>query len=123
MEKIKMEFKKNNSHSTPLVVRATTKPNKNHYSKNSNWHERGNFLLPNPIDYYSKHLSRFKPRDGWATALCPFHKERNPSFSVHTKIGCFICHSCGARGKSIIGFHAKKHGLSLNAAQKALEAK
>lgn len=123
MEKNKMEFANHNSHPIQLVVRATTKLSRNYYNKKSNWHKCNDSSLPNPIDYYSKHLSRFKPREGWTTTLCPFHQEKNPSFAVHTQKGCFICFSCGAKGKSIIGFHAKKYGLSFDAARKALEGK
>ena len=32
-------------------------------------------------------------------AQCPFHDDNNPSFSLNTKTGAFICFSCGARGE------------------------
>lgn len=111
------------SHHIQIVVRASTRSTRRNYNKKSfrQKYELDYRLLPDPIDYYSKELERFKPRDGWSTALCPFHDDRNPSLSVHTQKGCWVCFSCGARGQSIVGFHAKKYGLSLDAAQKALE--
>ncbi|MBM4287462.1 MAG: hypothetical protein FJ135_04795 [Deltaproteobacteria bacterium] len=31
-------------------------------------------------------------------ALCPFHREKNPSFSLNTETGVFNCFGCGANG-------------------------
>lgn len=31
--------------------------------------------------------------------LCPFHADRNPSCAVNTSKACFVCRSCGARGR------------------------
>ena len=31
-------------------------------------------------------------------ALCPFHKDTNPSFSVNIETGAYICFACGAKG-------------------------
>ncbi len=39
------------------------------------------------------------PRD-WA-ALCPFHNERSPSFTVTPDKGLFFCFGCGATGNAI----------------------
>ena len=33
--------------------------------------------------------------------LCPFHKEKTPSFSVNTNLGIFKCFSCGEGGDAI----------------------
>ena len=30
--------------------------------------------------------------------LCPFHKEDNPSFGIHTEKGAYHCFACGAKG-------------------------
>lgn len=120
-----MEFKKDSSHTTVLVVRATSKINSKHYTKQSRFEKQfvNYHNLPSPVDYYAQHLPSLTPRSGWAMALCPFHNDKKPSLSVHIQKGCFQCFACGASGKSIIGFHAKKYGLSFNAARKALEGK
>ena len=31
-------------------------------------------------------------------ALCPFHKERNPSFAMYPKTNSYYCFSCSATG-------------------------
>src|ERR1700761_4179003 len=36
-------------------------------------------------------------------ALCPFHKEKTPSFTVNDEKGFFHCFGCGAHG-DVIGF-------------------
>lgn len=40
---------------------------------------------------------RSKSGDEWQ-ALCPFHKDSNPSFSVNVKKGLYICYACGEKG-------------------------
>jgi len=53
------------------------------------------------------------PRNGWAQAPCPFHKdgkERNPSFSVRLDCGAFRCHACGAKGGDVIALHMQLTG-------------
>jgi hypothetical protein len=34
-------------------------------------------------------------------ASCPFHEDRNPSFTVNPEKGVFFCHSCGEGGDAI----------------------
>ncbi|MEO5337768.1 MAG: DNA primase [Magnetospirillum sp. WYHS-4] len=40
-----------------------------------------------------------KGRENWG--LCPFHKEKTPSFSVSDEKGFYHCFSCGAHGSAI----------------------
>lgn len=42
---------------------------------------------------------------------CPFHLEKTPSFSVHTKTNRFICFGCGEKG-DIFSFVQKYFSLS-----------
>jgi DNA primase len=43
--------------------------------------------------------------------LCPFHKEKTPSFTVNDEKGFFHCFGCGAHG-DVIGFEMRMDGLS-----------
>ncbi len=45
------------------------------------------------------------------TALCPFHNEKTPSFTVSDEKGFFHCFGCGAHG-DVIGFVMRDEGLS-----------
>ncbi|WP_124057417.1 DNA primase [Vaginisenegalia massiliensis] len=54
-------------------------------------------------------------------ASCPFHEDKNPSFSVHTGKQIFKCFSCG-RGGNVFGFLQEIEGLSFpEAVRKAAE--
>lgn len=48
--------------------------------------------------FLAKHLD-IRARVGleWQ-ALCPFHEDNSPSFSVNIKKGLYICYACGAKG-------------------------
>lgn len=35
------------------------------------------------------------------TALCPFHEDKTPSFSIETEKGLYFCHACGAKGDAV----------------------
>lgn len=50
-----------------------------------------------------------KGREHWG--LCPFHKEKTPSFSVSDEKGFYHCFSCGAHG-SAIDFVMNSEGLN-----------
>ncbi len=45
------------------------------------------------------------------SGLCPFHKEKTPSFTVNDEKGFFHCFGCGAHG-DVIGFEMRMDGLS-----------
>jgi hypothetical protein len=51
--------------------------------------------------------------------LCPFHSERNPSFTVNEDKGLFYCFGCGAFG-DVFDFIQKLDGLSFREALAAL---
>ena len=55
------------------------------------------------------------------TGLCPFHAEKDPSFTVQPERGVFHCFGCGARG-TVIDFVMQLFRLSpLDAARKLAE--
>lgn len=68
-------------------------------------------MLPNPREYYAGVLKKFHPRNKQATALCPFHSDKKPSFSVNLIHGMFFCFSCGARGRNVLKFHMRLRGI------------
>ena len=45
------------------------------------------------------------------SALCPFHKEKTPSFTINDEKGFFHCFGCGAHG-DVIGFDMRMDGSS-----------
>lgn len=45
------------------------------------------------------------------TGLCPFHEDKNPSFSVNEEKGVFYCFGCGESG-DVIDFVMKHEALS-----------
>lgn len=56
---------------------------------------------------------------GELMALCPFHDEKTPSFSVNPSKGVYYCFGCGQKG-SVIDFVMKQENLSLPQAMKKL---
>lgn len=52
-------------------------------------------------------------------ALCPFHKEKTPSFNVNTEKQIFHCFGCGAGG-DVFGFVMKYEGLDFMGAVRYL---
>lgn len=52
--------------------------------------------------------------------LCPFHKEKTPSFSVNTSGQFFHCFGCGENG-DIYTFIMKFHGVDFLTAVKILK--
>lgn len=53
--------------------------------------------------------------------LCPFHEDKEPSFSVNVETGLYFCHACGEKGNAI-QFIQKKEGLDFKAALQRLKA-
>ena len=44
-------------------------------------------------------------------ALCPFHREKTPSFSLSPERGLFHCFGCGVSG-DVVGFVMRMDGVS-----------
>ena len=53
-------------------------------------------------------------------ALCPFHNEKTPSFTIYPKTNSFKCFGCGASG-SVIDFVMEIHGTDALTAAKKLD--
>ena len=49
------------------------------------------------VDLVSQRVS-LKKKGRNHTGLCPFHDDRNPSFTVNSEMGSYKCWSCGAKG-------------------------
>jgi len=49
------------------------------------------------VDLISSEIKLKKSGRNW-TGLCPFHEDKNPSFSVSELTGSYRCWSCGAKG-------------------------
>jgi len=79
-------------------------------------------LLPDPSDYYTRHLHALRIHGEWADAPCPFHEDKNPSLSVNLVHGGYLCHACGARGGDVLDFHRRLHGMDFIAAARDLNA-
>ncbi len=68
--------------------------------------------------FYSQLIPSLKENGrGAATGLCPFHEDRNPSFSLNLESGLFHCFGCGVGG-DIFTFYQKLKGVSFQDALK-----
>lgn len=78
--------------------------------------------LPNPADYYASENITLLGRGSWRDALCPFHKDTNPSMRVFFETGAFRCMTCGAHGGNVLDFHMLRHKVRFIDAAKRLGA-
>lgn len=79
-------------------------------------------LLPSPAAFYAGEGIALVGAGAWRSALCPFHKDTNPSMRVFAETGAFRCMSCGARGRDVLAFYMLRHGVRFIDAAKALGA-
>lgn len=78
--------------------------------------------IDNIVNYkkeYSSRLKKVTVTGDSLTALCPFHGDSNPSFSVDLKKGMYKCFSCGAEG-NYIKFRAELEGVDTKEAYKRI---
>lgn len=68
---------------------------------------------------YKAAVDKATVRGDRLTGLCPFHKDKNASFSVNLKNGCYTCFACGASG-NYTNFVAEREGLSTKDAYKSI---
>lgn len=50
-------------------------------------------------------------RNGWAWGRCPFHDDKNPSFTVNLELGAYKCMACRVHGFGIAQFASDRYGL------------
>jgi len=80
-------------------------------------------LLPPPSVFFARELKRMsRPSRGWARALCPFHRDHNPSFVVNLTTGGFFCFACQAKGGDILAFVMLRDKLDFQAAAREVGA-
>ena len=74
-----------------------------------------------PLNRIIRRYAEGERRSGGRTFwLCPFHKEKTPSFSLTPDGGAFVCFGCGEKG-DVFDFIAKIEGLDLKGAVAFLE--
>ena len=78
--------------------------------------------LPNPGTYYLEQGLKLIGGGEWKSAVCPFHKDTQPSLRVRLDTGSFRCMVCGAHGGDVLAFHMQRHGLRFIDAARALGA-
>lgn len=74
------------------------------------------------VDYkteYSRIIPKYKISGDNLTGLCPFHDDKNNSFSVDLKTGCWKCHA-EDRGGNFTSFYAELNGIDTKEAYKAI---
>lgn len=76
--------------------------------------------LPAPVDFYFNQGLTLKGGGVWRSALCPFHQDKNPSLSINTEHGGYICHVCNAHG-DMVGFYMALYGVDFVQACKDLD--
>lgn len=72
------------------------------------------------VDYkteYSRIIQKHKISGANLTGLCPFHDDKNNSFSVDLKTGCWKCHA-EDRGGNFTSFYAELNGIDTKEAYK-----
>jgi hypothetical protein len=53
---------------------------------------------PDYFDLFEPHVKKLVRSGEWARGLCPFHDDRNPSFSINARSGRWVCFACGVEG-------------------------
>lgn len=71
------------------------------------------------VDIALPYLVRARYGGNRITALCPFHEEKTPSFTVYADQNTFHCYGCQAHG-DVINFKMKIDNLSFKEAVKEL---
>ena len=78
--------------------------------------------LDKVVDYraeYTAVVQKYKLAEDKLTGLCPFHEDRNNSFSVDLKTGKWHCFA-EDRGGNFVSFWAELHGVDTKEAYKQI---
>src|SRR3989304_7609182 len=75
----------------------------------------------NIVEVLSQYLKLEKAGANYR-ALCPFHKEKTPSFFISSNRGLYYCFGCGAKG-DIFNFVENFEGLDFRGGLKGLADK
>lgn len=67
------------------------------------------------MDFYKNFVQFIDIKDEQAYALCPFHKEKVPSFTVNVQTAQWYCHGCG-EGGGYVSFLQKLLGIPKDSA-------
>ena len=70
------------------------------------------------VDMLSRELNLIKSGDNYK-ALCPFHEEKTPSFTVNTKKQNYVCYGCGKNG-DIFSYVMEKYKINFKEALEKL---
>jgi DNA primase len=54
--------------------------------------------MDNTIQIIKRHVPSLQKKGKMFVGLCPFHKERTPSFTVSLNTNTFYCFGCHAQG-------------------------
>jgi DNA primase len=74
------------------------------------------------VEVIESHGVRLKKKGQNYVGLCPFHKEKTPSFTVNPKTDLWHCFGCRAGG-DVIGFVCKMEGIQFKEAMEKLNGK
>jgi len=75
----------------------------------------------NIVDLVSERVQLTRKGKNW-TGLCPFHQDKNPSFSVSPAVGSYRCWACGEKG-DVFTWVMKTQGVDFIGALKILAEK
>lgn len=82
---------------------------------------RDKILLTISIENYIGKFVQLKKRGKYLVGLCPFHKEKTPSFTVTPELGIFYCFGCG-KGGNLFNFVMEKEKVSFREALEILSS-
>ena len=76
----------------------------------------------NIVDIIGSYIPVKKAGHGTWKALCPFHEEKTPSFSISEELRSYHCFGCGKEG-DVFNFVMEKEGVDFPGAVRLLAAK